>query len=73
MSEQETVEKRVLMCVSRSMVSMNTGERGLHFYPTQRVEMSPEEVAHPQVQKLLKAKFLVDVTAAEERRNARAK
>jgi len=69
MPEEEVVKKRVLMCVSRTMVSMNAGGKGFHFFPTQRIEMSEDEVASPQVQKLLRSKFLVDVSAAEERRN----
>jgi len=73
MDEDKVVKKRTLMCVSRTMVSMNAAGRGIHFLPTQRIELSEDEVASPQVQKLLRSKFLVDVTAAEERRNAGAR
>ena len=73
MPEENVTKKRVLMCVSRNMVSMDAGGKGVHFFPTQRIELSDDEVNTPQVRKLLKAKFLVDVTSAEERRNARAR
>lgn len=73
MDEDKVVKKRVLMCVSRTMVSMDVGAKGVHFFPAQRIEMSEEEAASPQVRKLLRAKFLVDVTSAEERRNAGAR
>lgn len=73
MDEEKVVKKRVLMCVSRTMVSMDVPGKGVHFFPTQCVEMSEDEMSSPQVQKLLRSKFLVDVTAAGERRNARAR
>lgn len=69
----EATKKRVLMSISRSMVSMDASGRGLHFMPSQRLEVTEAELANPQVQKLLRSKFLVDVTAAEEKRRGWAK
>jgi hypothetical protein len=69
----EAPKKRVIMSISRSMVSMDASGRGLHFMPSQRLELSEAEAASPQVQKLLRSKFLVDVTAAGEKRKAWAK
>jgi hypothetical protein len=68
MSENEPKKKHVLMCVSRSQVSLDIAGRGVHFLPTQRMEVDEDDMGSPQLQKLLKAKFLVDVTASQERR-----
>jgi len=69
----EAQKKRVLMSISRSMVSMDAPGGGIHFMPSQRLEVSEADFASPQVQKLLRSKFLVDVTAAGERRRAGAR
>ena len=69
----EAQKRRVLMSISRSMTSMDASGRGLHFMPSQRQEVSEAEFNSPQVQKLLRSKFLVDVTAMEERRRTGAR
>jgi hypothetical protein len=69
----EAQKRHVLMSISRTMTSMDASGRGLHFMPSQRIEVSEAELGSPQVQKLLRSKFLVDVTAAEERRRSGAR
>ncbi len=69
---------RVLMNLSRGSLSINldtmTASRkreSLFLPPRCECEVTDEQFRSREVQKLLKAKFLVDVTAAGERRRKR--
>jgi hypothetical protein len=68
MSENLPKKKRILMNATRSQVTLDVAGRGVHFLPTQRIEVDEDDMSSPQLQKLLRSKYLVDVTAAQERR-----
>lgn len=69
---------RVVMNISRGCLSINLDtmssdrkREGLCVPPRVQQEMTAEQFRSREIQKLLKAKFLVDVTAANERRKQR--
>lgn len=72
--------KRTLMCLSPTMQSVNLGtvdkkgnRESLIFQPRQSIEVTESQFRSREVQKLLGAKFLTDVTAAHEKRAVREK
>ena len=66
--------KRKVMNISSGMQSVNldtmkNGKReSAHLRPREVVELSDEQFRSAELQKLVRARFVVDVTAAEERR-----
>lgn len=71
--------KRTVMCSCPTMQSVNMGldAKGrpvsFIFHPKQMVEITETQFRSREVQKLLGAKFLTDVTASHEKRAAREK
>lgn len=68
--------KRKIMSISPRMMSMNldtTGANGrresLHLSPKQVVEVTESQFRSMELQKLLGAKFIVDMTAAMAKRD----
>jgi hypothetical protein len=69
---------RTIMNIARGHLSINLDTMGasrkrdsLGIPPRHQVEVTDEQFNSRELQKLLKAKFLVDVTAASERRRKR--
>ena len=69
-----------IMNICPNLLSINLDTRtaaGLpdsrHIPPRYTIELTGAQIASYEIQKLLKAKFLIDVTAVEQRRLAREK
>jgi hypothetical protein len=69
----DTTPKRRIMSISPRMVSMNldtkaSGSReSLHMAPKQIVEITEAQFGSAELQKLLAAKFIVDISATKRR------
>ncbi len=68
-------KKRKIMSISPRMMTMNLdtvgpdGQRqSLHLAPKQQVEVTESQFRSTELQKLLGARFIVDVSAAVEKR-----